>query len=163
MSRTDLVTRSQQSLGWLASQVSIANAAGFSDISIVSEFLIQNLYNLLEDGAKYCNTNIDGPNADSINLADSGRRIAVQVTSNTTSAKIHKTIAGFERNKRHEQYDELRFLFLSDHYHPAKKDYSVSDAEIEFEDLGQLHGRISRISDPDQLQREFAASVRDAR
>jgi hypothetical protein len=153
MSRTDLTSRSQQVLAWLAAQVSIANGAGFSDISVVSETSMQNVFNLIEEGAAYVNTNLDAPNTDSIDLADSGRRIAVQVTSNTTAEKIQKTIDGFEKNKRQEQYDRLRFLFLSDRYHPTKSKYSLSGVEIEFEDLGQLHARIVRIEDVDQLRR----------
>jgi hypothetical protein len=152
MSRPELITRCQQVLAWLASQVTIANVAGFSDINVVSESLMQNLFNLMEDGAKYINTNLEAPNADSIDLADAGRKIAVQITSTTTPQKIEKTLAGFATHKRSKQYKKLCFLFLADRYRPTKQ-YSLKGTKITFEDLGQLQSRIVRISDVDRLQR----------
>ena len=152
MSRLQLDDRCRQVLGWLGSQVTIANAAGFTDINVVSESLIQNLFNLIEDQAAYINTNIEAPNTDSIDLADQGRRIAVQVTSNSTAAKIDKTIGTFEKNQRNKDYDVLRFLFLKPEYHPTKGKHSLAGAKVVFEDLGQLYDRI-RILDMDRLQR----------
>jgi SMEK domain len=137
MSRPELTTRCQQVLAWLASQVTIANVAGFSDINVVSESLMQNLFNLIEDGATYINTNLEAPNADSIDLADAARKIAVQITSTTTPRKIEKTLAGFTTHKRSKQYKKLHFLFLADRYRPTKK-YSLKGTTITFEDLGRL-------------------------
>jgi hypothetical protein len=151
MSREDLVIRCRKLLGWLGAQVSIANSAGLTDINVVSESLVQNLFNSIEDGASYVNTNIGAPNADSIDLADEGRKIGVQVTSNMSSGKIKSTVEVFEKNKRQEQFSTLRFVFLAADYRPRDK-YSVKGAKIEFENLGQLALRIIRIKELDRLR-----------
>jgi hypothetical protein len=151
MSRQELTNRCSEILGWLGAQVTIANSAGLSDISVVSETLMQNLLNAMEDGA-YKNTNLDAPNADSIDLADELRKHAVQITSNTTAEKIRKTIKGFQKHKHHERYTTLRFLFLSPQYRPDKKKYSIPSVALEFDDLGKLALRIRSIQDAKKLQ-----------
>lgn len=150
MSRQDLVVRSQRALGWLTSQVKIANSAGFTDINLVSESLCQNLLNLLEDGANYANVNIDSPNTSSIDLGDVGRKIAVQITSTSTAKKIKKTITAFEARALHKQYKTLRILFLADKYTPRPQ--KVKGAKIVFEDVGALHNRITKLKDTTTLK-----------
>jgi hypothetical protein len=132
--------------------VAIANRAGFTDINVVSESVMQNLFNTLETGAAYVNRNIDEPNADSIDLADQHRRIALQITSTTKPAKIRKTIAGFEKNDLKQEFSTLKFLFLDDSYRP-KTTYSTDGVTILFENLGDLATRVDRVEDSDQLQK----------
>lgn len=58
------------------------------------------------------NENFTEKNAATIDLADKENRIAIQVTSDDSTAKIRKTLNGYREKKLYEQYDRLIIVVI---------------------------------------------------
>ncbi len=99
-------------LGTLAHQVEFRNSVNLYDINIVSEDFFKEFLNLVY-GYNLKNLNIIEKNASAIDLGDSSRKIAIQVTSDNSSTKINDTIEKFIEKKLFEKYDRLLILILT--------------------------------------------------
>lgn len=99
-------------LALLSNEVSILNAVNLYDINIVAEDFFSSLLNLIY-GYQLKNANYLEKNAAAIDLYDEVNRIAVQVTSDSSSKKIHHTIKEFNKNRSYINYDRLVFLILT--------------------------------------------------
>ena len=107
-----------ESLALLSREVSILNAVSLYDINIIAEDFFPGLLNLIY-GYELKNANYLKKNAPAIDLSDKKNRIAVQVTSDNSSAKIRRTIEEFNKNQVYHSYDRLIVLILT-----QKKNYS---------------------------------------
>lgn len=76
-----------KSLALLSNEVTILNAINLYDINIVAEDFFPGLLNLIY-GYQLKNAN-DGKNAPAIDLYDEVNKIAIQVTSDSSSKKIN--------------------------------------------------------------------------
>ena len=73
------------------------NSLNYYDINISSEYFFIPLLNILFD-CDFHNSNTENNNFAVIDLYDSNGKIAIQVTSESTAQKIHKTVKEFVTN-----------------------------------------------------------------
>ena len=109
-----------KSLALLSNEVAILNAINLYDINIVAEDFFPGLLNLIY-GYELKNANYLEKNAPAIDLFDETNRIAIQVTSDSSSKKITHTIEEFNKNKSYKSYDRLVVLILT-----QKKKYTTT-------------------------------------
>lgn len=126
-----------------SSVVTIQNKVGFSDINKSAERLFINVlntvYNLdLED----MNTIQD--NYPAIDLGDYASRTCIQVTSESTNQKFRNTVSKFKEKELNRDFDELKFLIISN-----KEICSLTDDEINTHviNLNDLYKEISKLDD----------------
>lgn len=108
------------SLALLKNQVTLRNAINLYDINIVAEDFYPGLLNIILD-THLVNANTVEKNAPGIDLVDAESRIAIQVTADSSSAKIKHTIDEFIKNDSFQKYDRLIVLILTD-----KKSYRTT-------------------------------------
>lgn len=111
MKREILYKKIADHLALLVRRVEMRNASGFFDINFVSESFYADLLNLVYD-YNLDNLNKTNKNTAAIDLGDKEKRIAVQVTSNTSRDKINETLSKYDKHKRYEEYDELIVFLL---------------------------------------------------
>jgi len=99
-------------LGTLAHQIEYRNSVNLYDINIISEDFFRDFLNLVY-GYKLINLNIVEKNASAIDLGDTTKKIAIQVTSDNSSTKIDGTIEKFIEKKLYEKYDKLLILIIT--------------------------------------------------
>lgn len=109
-----------KSLALLSNEVTILNAINLYDINIAAEDFFPGLLNLIY-GYQLKNANHLEKNAPAIDLYDEVNRIAIQVTSDSSSKKINHTIEEFNKNKAYNRYDRLVVLVLT-----QKKKYTAA-------------------------------------
>lgn len=109
-----------KSLVLLSNEVTILNAINLYDINIAAEDFFPGLLNLIY-GYQLKNANHLEKNAPAIDLYDEVNRIAIQVTSDSSSKKINHTIEEFNKNKAYNRYDRLVVLVLT-----QKKKYTAA-------------------------------------
>ena len=109
-----------KSLALLSNEVTILNAINLYDINIVAEDFFPGLLNLIY-GYQLKNANDLEKNAPAIDLYDEVNKIAIQVTSDSSSKKIYHTIEEFNKNKSYINYDRLVVLILT-----QKKKYTTA-------------------------------------
>jgi hypothetical protein len=100
----------RERLAFLKSQVEISSRINLYDIHIHSEYFYKDFLNLLY-GYKL---NTLEKNATAIDLGDKKNKIAFQVTSDSSSNKIHETIKKFIEKKLYNDYNELNMLILTE-------------------------------------------------
>ena len=107
------------SLGLLSHQVIVRNSINLYDINIVAETFYADMLNLIED-LELKNVNTIEKNAPGIDLIDEKNKIAIQVTSDSTSEKIKHSIEEFISNRSYEKYDRMVIFILT-----KKKNYTT--------------------------------------
>ena len=93
--------------GSLESKVRMNNSSGLTDINILSENFFCRLLNQIFD-LNLKNVNLEKLNFPAIDLADSAKRVAFQVTSDSSKVKIKKTLKRFDDHNLSKDYDELK-------------------------------------------------------
>jgi len=113
MRREDYISRISYALSILTHQVKIKNSINLFDINIHTEDFFKELLNLIFD-YRLENLNIvDGKSSTAIDLCDKTRKIAIQVTSETRSSKVHDTLKKFQEKQLDKEFDKLFFLIIS--------------------------------------------------
>lgn len=107
------------SLAHLSQQVALHNSINLYDINIISETFYADLLNIIK-GWKLSNANSVEKNAPGVDLVDDLNKIAVQVTSDSSSDKIKHTIEEFISKRLYEKYNHLIVLILT-----KKKKYTA--------------------------------------
>lgn len=100
-------------LNSMQTEVELANTLGLYDIDIIIEDFYCGLLNLLYD-YELENKNKEDKNAAAIDLYDSKRKIAVQVTARNDRNKINETIDMFINKKLYKEYERLLIVFSKD-------------------------------------------------
>lgn len=100
------------------------------DAALGSENFVRDLLNHVE-GWQLENANFSNPNQDSYDLADRGRRIAVQVTVTTGAAKVRKTLASFVPEHRND-FDRLLFFYPRLDVSPSRANFAPELDEFAF-------------------------------
>lgn len=100
----------RERLAFLKSQVEISSRINLYDIHIHSEYFYKDFLNLLYG----YQLNTLEKNATAIDLGDKKNKIAFQVTSDSSSNKIHETIKKFIEKKLYNDYNELNMLILTE-------------------------------------------------
>jgi hypothetical protein len=113
MKREEYISRISNALASLTNEVKIRNSINLFDINIHAEDFFKELLNLIFD-YRLENLNIvDGKSATAIDLCDKNRKIAIQVTSETRSSKVHDTLKKFLEKNLYKEFDRLLFLIIS--------------------------------------------------
>jgi len=100
-------------LAHLKACVATLNEVRFFDLNVAAEDFFASLLNAVY-GYSLVNLNHTTLNAVAVDLGDSGRRLAFQVTSERTKSKIQKTLNQFAANGLTDDYDKLKVLIIGD-------------------------------------------------
>lgn len=109
----EMIKKCEDLLLKLYHNVNLYNSLNFYDINVSSEYFFADLLNAIFD-LNLKNANDVKNNAAAIDLYDEPNRIAVQVTSDGSSAKIRNSLDVFFKNKNDLKYDRLLFVVIVD-------------------------------------------------
>lgn len=112
MNREEYLKECSEHILRLTRKVEMLNSLNYYDINISSEYFFMRLLNIVF-GYNLKNINGEKSNFTAIDLYDTSNRIAVQVTSDTSSRKIKETIDKFVKNELYTNYDRLVFLVIT--------------------------------------------------
>ncbi|MEG4329399.1 SMEK domain-containing protein [Microcoleus sp. herbarium5] len=98
-------------LGILQYSVEYRGTIGLLDQNLIVQSLIAKFLNIIY-GYDLINLDRDGHKYPAIDLGDSYRKVAFQVTATKTPRKIEETIEIFIRHKEYENFSDLKFLIL---------------------------------------------------
>ena len=118
----------------IVTSVKLGGKLNLNDLNIHAENFFRDLLNRIY-GLNLENINFTkGKNADTIDLGDTDKRIAIQVTSNDSLDKLRNTIKNFTKNGLLDQYDKLQFLIIkADRKFSRKTNFDVEvDNKFEF-------------------------------
>ena len=102
-------------LGVLTYQVSQENMSAQYTKNRIIEDLLLPIFRRIFSAPQLRNLNAATQNHPSLDLADDEARVSIQVTTESTSAKITKTLQGFLDGSLHKRYDRLViFLLIAD-------------------------------------------------
>ena len=105
----DSVNRITSLVAALQHYVSANTSSGLTDVASSLEVLVAEIL-LITEGLELTRLNLLQSNFPAIDLADSKRGIAIQVTSNVTSEKWKETVKKFSTHGLDASYHELRVL-----------------------------------------------------
>ncbi len=111
LKRDELLSSISSYLARLVHEVDIKNSIYLFDINQICEDFFRDFLNEVFKNS-FKNINIDKGNAASIDLGCTTSKLAIQVTSDTTPAKVRKTIKLFLKNNLDQTYSTLRMLYL---------------------------------------------------
>lgn len=129
MLRELALNRITDHLGRIKHQVSLRNSIHLFDINIHSEEFFKDLLNKIH-GYQLENLNNNFAFTESIDLGDSNRGIAFQVTSDKSKRKINETIKLFYENGTVVDYPILKVLLLGD---KPKRQGLISYGDFKFD------------------------------
>ncbi len=115
--RGDSITIITRWLNFLRGEVELSNSLNLQNINVYAENFFRDFLNELY-GYNLKNANNENQNAATIDLFDVGQRIAIQVTSDNSSQKIHYTINSFNERSLFNNFDRLIMLIIT-----TKKDF----------------------------------------
>ena len=98
-------------LGILRYSVENRGAIGLLDQNFILQSFMAKFLNIIY-GYDLINLDRDGHKSPAIDLGDSYRKVAFQVTATKTPRKIEETIEIFIRRKQYENFSHLKFLIL---------------------------------------------------
>ncbi len=130
MKQEDLIKSCSILLYKLCDLVEMRNSLNFYDINISSEYFFIPLLNQIFDCDLY-NINTGNRNSAAIDLADDNAKVSVQVTSDSSAAKIHNTLTIFREYELYKKYSRLIIIVINKN-HTYRADFS-KDIESKFE------------------------------
>ncbi len=98
-------------LGILRYSVEYRGAIGLLDQNFILQSFMAKFLNIIY-GYDLINLDRDGHKSPAIDIGDSYRKVAFQVTAKKTPTKIEETIEIFIRHKQYENFRHLKFLIL---------------------------------------------------
>ena len=143
------IKRCSELLYKLCDDVQRLNSLNYYDSNISSEGFFIHLLNIIFNW-NLKNENFTAKNVPAIDLADKENRIAIQVTSNDSAAKIRKTLKCYREKKLYEQYDRLIIIVIKKRkQYTAEFDSAVQD-QFDFDkgkDIFTIDKLIQKIQD----------------
>jgi hypothetical protein len=162
MNLIDLQNRINTLISRFVVEVTGSTSAGRYDIALASERVLVPILKEVFDYSelKLLNTPED-PNTPAIDLGDSDKRIAFQVTAEKGIEKVKDALRGFVKYKRFENYDRLIIYILTERQKSYSQDSleGIVSSHISFDekhdiwDHKYLMQHINNISDINKLQR----------
>ena len=116
--RTDLLDRITRQLAVVAYEIEMVNRSNRMSLNSDAETIFCGLINRLE-GWELRNLNEVSQNYPGIDLADTGRRIAVQITASASSKKVSHTLEVFFKNHMERNFDRLILVITTDRSAPT--------------------------------------------
>lgn len=98
-------------LAWISAKVELLDSLNLNSINVHAESFFCGLLNTVF-GYQLQDLNNTEMNYTSIDLGDEKNKIAIQVTSEKTSAKIHKTLEKFIEKEYYQKYDRLIIFII---------------------------------------------------
>lgn len=143
------------------------NNLNLTDVNIHAENFLIPLLKIVY-GWNLVNTNLYSMNSPAIDLEDKDSRIAVQVTSTGTSAKVKKTLVKYKIHHGIEKHDQLVIIILTKRQKKYKSEdvlnyakeipvFNLENDIIDFDNiLKELHGlhNLSKIKEVHELLKE---------
>lgn len=93
-------------------QVGILNASSMLDINVVSENFLIPILNEIYD-CDFKNANLFEKNYPAVDLVDKKNKIAIQITSTSTSTKVRETLEKIIKNDFHKIYTKFFILIIT--------------------------------------------------
>jgi hypothetical protein len=124
--RDDLLKKIRKWLSFLCSEVELSNSLNLQDINVHAENFFRDFLNQIY-GYDLKNANYVKINTAAIDLVDDVQQLAIQVTSDTSSTKVHETISKFNKGLLFEKYSRLVILVIT-----AKKEFP----KVQFDNIG---------------------------
>lgn len=122
-------------------KLGLLSSVNLNDLNLFSEHYAKELLNIVLN-YKFINANSEQGNSVSVDLIDRKNRTAVQISSTKTSAKIQKTLNGFQDKRLSVNYDRLIFLVLGKKQRtynglriPSGMNFNVNTDIMDFDDL----------------------------
>lgn len=116
--RMDLLNKITKQLSILAYEIELMNRSNRMTLNADAETIFCGLINRLE-GWALRNLNEVEQNFPGIDLADTGRRIAVQITASGTQKKVDHTLEIFFKRKQDQNFDRLIVVIITDKAAPT--------------------------------------------
>lgn len=148
MKQEELIKSCSELLYKLCDLVESRNTLNYYDINISSEYFFIPLLNQIFE-CNLRNLNSEEKNAPAIDLYDTGGKIAVQVTSDSSAEKIRTTLQKYRDNKLYEKYSRLVIVaIVRSHTYKADfaKDIGGSFAFSKNDDIFTIESLIKAIS-----------------
>lgn len=122
------ITKIIQWFSELTSRIKLSNKLNLTDINIYCENdLIQILNNIYK--WQLYNANKQNKNAKAIDLLDDNNRIAIQITSDTSTKKIKDSLTKFQETP-FSNYDFYMFYLTDDLPKSTKKLYKITKLKV---------------------------------
>jgi hypothetical protein len=155
--KTEIIQKIVSNLAFLSRSTSLENVIGLFDSNRTSQSFFKGLFNRIFD-LKLDELDIESgiTNYPAIDLGDKKEKIAIQVTADSSSTKIKKTIDIFQTNKKCAGFSRLVIFIIGD-----KENYTtkfVTNGSFEFIpsrdiwDEKYLITEINKIQDTDKLE-----------
>lgn len=109
--REKYINEITKQLAWISTTVELLDSLNLNSINVHSESFFCGLLNTVF-GYQLHDLNATEMNYTSIDLGDEKNKIAIQVTSEKTSAKIRKTLEKFCENEYYKKYDRLIIFII---------------------------------------------------
>jgi hypothetical protein len=113
MNNQEMLEEISRGLALLALQTAAENLAGLYSKNRLSEDLILPVFRLVFEAPDLRNANADQNNSAHVDLVSDQRKIAVQVTTERTAAKVTSTLTGFLEDELDKKYQRLIFFLLT--------------------------------------------------
>lgn len=152
----------------------IKSKARLLDITVFGEALSKDIAKIVFDCQELVNLNLSHPNHPAIDLGDSAKKLAIQVTISGTSQKIAETLALFYRHELDKTYSRLIFIILGckQKAYESKeivctKDAFTFDPKKDIYDLADLYNTLVSIGSADKfaafntrMEKELGSRIR---
>lgn len=134
MKTLDLLNKINVLLTRFETEVSGQSSMGFTDIHKASEKVLLPILKLVYDLPNLQNLNKKISNHPAVDLGDKTEKISFQITSDSSTEKIERTLETFFAHSLDEQYETLIFFFLSPkkNSYPKKRIEKLVDSQINF-------------------------------
>lgn len=113
MSRVELLTKIKKHFSELVTEIDLGKKNNLLAANVYAETTILRILNELHD-LELGNANQESQNYPAIDLIDRESRIAIQVTSTSTSTKIKNTLRTLMKNELYNEFDILYICILGD-------------------------------------------------
>ena len=114
MTRQELLQRSSALLGRFAHEVKVANAMGLFDINTIAEDFLIPIFAIVFNCPDLCNQNRIKMNFPAVDLGCEISRTSIQITSDSSSAKVHETLEKFESHNLSSNFDRLYVYVITE-------------------------------------------------
>lgn len=136
MTRQELLLRSSNLLARFAHEVKVANSMGLFDINTVAEDFLISIFAIAFNCPDLRNQNRIQMNFPAVDLGCETSRTSIQITSDSSSSKVCKTLEKFESHNLSSDFDSLYVYVITERqnsYTSQKLTEAVNKLSIEFE------------------------------
>lgn len=139
-------------LSHIANKVNLHNHLNLQDINILLENFFRDILNVIYKDRIFTNLNAEESNFTAIDLGDDKKKLAIQITSNTSIGKVRNTI---EKYKEEYGYEKLIMLYIKMDKPSRSNDINIEAGdkiEIEEWSIKDLCKKINDLEDKDILE-----------